>query len=341
MYEGATPAAARTAAKEAAAAARRVVIGGGGECISTPRACDAAEEDEDGDGTPAARSLDSIKRATRTQAAQAHGAGALLSVDSTFATPVVQRPLEHGVDLVVHSATKALAGHSDVTAGVVLGDAARMEAVAGYRKVTGAILDPAAAWLLRRSLAPLGLRVEAQCRSAQALAEALSARPEVSRVHYPGLPADPGHGLARRMLAPGQLPRPLCYIPALKIHLQRVSTNLELANPQHHPRACWRRQQRCRHQGTRPVALVRLDAPAQRWVPLWVRGTAKLMAVTQRCGVGDRHEKGLRDVRCSGVVKGDRHLDDVPRSSVVYGRGARRCLKNSKTKEEVLPMPHR
>ncbi|MGD2018953.1 MAG: aminotransferase class I/II-fold pyridoxal phosphate-dependent enzyme [Planctomycetota bacterium] len=136
-------------------------------------------------------------------AAQAHAAGALLSVDSTFATPVVQRPLEHGADLVVHSATKALAGHSDVTAGVVLGDAARMEAVAGYRKVTGAILDPAAAWLLRRSIATLGLRVEAQCRSAQALAEALSARPEVSRVHYPGLPADPGHGLARRMLAPG------------------------------------------------------------------------------------------------------------------------------------------
>ena len=79
MYEGATPAAARTAAKEAAAAARRVVIGGGGECISTPRACDAAEEDEDDDGTPAARSLDSIKRATRTQAAQAHGASAHIS----------------------------------------------------------------------------------------------------------------------------------------------------------------------------------------------------------------------------------------------------------------------
>ena len=136
-------------------------------------------------------------------AAQAHGAGALLSVDSTFATPVVQRPLDHGVDLVVHSATKALAGHSDVTAGVVLGDAARMEEVAGYRKVTGAILDPAAAWLLRRSLATLGLRVEAQCRTAQALAEALSARPEVSRVHYPGLPGDPGHGLAGRLLAPG------------------------------------------------------------------------------------------------------------------------------------------
>lgn len=136
-------------------------------------------------------------------AAQAHGAGALLSVDSTFATPVVQRPLELGADLVVHSATKALAGHSDVTAGIVLGGADRMEAVAGYRKLTGAILDPAAAWLLRRSVATLGLRVEAQCRAALSLAHALAERGEVTRVHYPGLPDDPGHELASRVLKPG------------------------------------------------------------------------------------------------------------------------------------------
>lgn len=136
-------------------------------------------------------------------AEQAHGAGALFSVDSTFATPVVQRPLELGADLVVHSATKALAGHSDVTAGVVLGSAARMEAVAGYRKLTGAILDPAAAWLLRRSVATLGLRVEAQCKAAMALAGALAAREEVARVHYPGLPQDPGHELSGRVLKGG------------------------------------------------------------------------------------------------------------------------------------------
>ena len=134
---------------------------------------------------------------------QAHRAGALLSVDSTFATPVVQRPLEHGADLVVHSTTKALAGHSDVTAGVVLGSAARMESVAGYRKLTGAILDPAAAWLLRRSLSTLGLRVAAQCRAASALAQALEERAEVTRVHYPGLADDPGHGLASRVLKDG------------------------------------------------------------------------------------------------------------------------------------------
>jgi len=136
-------------------------------------------------------------------AEQAHRAGALLSVDSTFATPVVQRPLDHGADLVVHSATKALAGHSDVTAGVVLGSSARMEGVAGYRKLTGAILDPAAAWLLRRSLSTLGLRVEAQCRAALALAGALAQRQEVARVHYPGLSDDPGHGLASRVLEGG------------------------------------------------------------------------------------------------------------------------------------------
>ncbi len=136
-------------------------------------------------------------------AEQAHRAGALLSVDSTFATPVVQRPLDHGADLVVHSATKALAGHSDVTAGVVLGSSAQMEGVAGYRKLTGAILDPAAAWLLRRSLSTLGLRVEAQCRAALALAGALAQRQEVARVHYPGLSDDPGHGLASRVLEGG------------------------------------------------------------------------------------------------------------------------------------------
>ena len=78
-----------------------------------------------------------------------------------------------------------------------------MEAVADYRKLTGAILDPAAAWLLRRSLSTLGLRVEAQCRAASALARSLAGRDEVSRVHYPGLPDDPGHSLAPNVLRDG------------------------------------------------------------------------------------------------------------------------------------------
>ncbi|MEM9382577.1 MAG: aminotransferase class V-fold PLP-dependent enzyme [Planctomycetota bacterium] len=135
--------------------------------------------------------------------ATAHAAEARISVDSTFATPIVQRPLELGVDLVVHSATKALTGHSDVTAGVVLGSADAMRAVAAYRKVTGAILDPAAAWLLSRSLATLDLRVRAQCRAALALATALEARDEVTRVHYPGLASSPSHDQAQQVLEPG------------------------------------------------------------------------------------------------------------------------------------------
>lgn len=135
--------------------------------------------------------------------AQAHESGVRVSVDSTFATPIVQRPLELGVDLVVHSATKALSGHSDVTAGVVLGSSAAMEVLAKYRKVTGAILDPSAAWLLIRSLSTLDLRVRAQCRSALAIATAMEKAAGVARVHYPGLPSSPCHELAERMLEPG------------------------------------------------------------------------------------------------------------------------------------------
>jgi len=126
-------------------------------------------------------------------------------VDSTFATPIVQRPLQLGVDVVVHSATKALSGHSDVTAGVVLGAAEAMGPIAQYRKVSGAILDPAAAWLISRSLATLDLRVRAQCRNASAIAEALESQggSAVTRVHYPGLASSSSHSVAQRVLANG------------------------------------------------------------------------------------------------------------------------------------------
>lgn len=134
---------------------------------------------------------------------QAHRAGVRLSVDSTFATPIVQRPLELGADLVMHSATKALGGHSDITAGVVLGNAGDMAKVAAYRKVTGAILDPASAWLLDRSLSTVDLRVRAQCRSARALAEALEGHPGVEKVHYPGLASSPSHARAGSQLRDG------------------------------------------------------------------------------------------------------------------------------------------
>jgi len=135
--------------------------------------------------------------------AAARAAGASVSVDSTFATPVVQRPLEHGVDYVVHSGSKALGGHSDVTAGVVLGRAERIAPVRQFRKVAGAIAEPDTAWLITRSLATLDLRVRAQCAAALALGEALEGRPEVARVHYPGLASSPHHALAGRMLLEG------------------------------------------------------------------------------------------------------------------------------------------
>ncbi|MEO1696981.1 MAG: aminotransferase class I/II-fold pyridoxal phosphate-dependent enzyme [Planctomycetota bacterium] len=133
----------------------------------------------------------------------AHAHGVPLSVDSTFATPTVQRPLEHGADWVVHSATKALGGHSDLTAGVVLGSSERIESVQRWRRVAGAILDPSAAWLLGRSLCTLELRVRAQCENAARLAAALEGRAGVARVHYPGLESHRSHALAGRMLSPG------------------------------------------------------------------------------------------------------------------------------------------
>jgi len=136
-------------------------------------------------------------------AARAHAHGARLLVDSTFATPIVQRPLQLGADLVVHSATKALGGHSDLVAGVLLGSSADMQRARGFLKRTGAILDPTAAWLLSRGLATLGLRVRAQCAGANQLAAALVEHAAVARVHHPSLRGDAGHARALALCAPG------------------------------------------------------------------------------------------------------------------------------------------
>ena len=119
-------------------------------------------------------------------AARCRAAGALLVVDNTFATPVLQRPLSLGADLVVHSATKYLGGHSDVTAGVVAGPAARLEPLLAQRRLAGAMLDPHAAFLLNRGIKTLFLRVERQSANAARLAAALAAHPAVPRVYYPG-----------------------------------------------------------------------------------------------------------------------------------------------------------
>jgi cystathionine beta-lyase/cystathionine gamma-synthase len=133
----------------------------------------------------------------------AHEAGALLVVDSTFATPVVCRPLEHGADLVIHSATKYIGGHSDATGGVVVGRTGVMAPVRGVRIHTGGMLAPDEAFLLRRGLETLPLRVRRQCDTAALVAAAAARHPAVARVDYPGLPGHPGRETARRLFDAG------------------------------------------------------------------------------------------------------------------------------------------
>jgi cystathionine beta-lyase/cystathionine gamma-synthase len=131
----------------------------------------------------------------------ARARGVVLVVDNTFASPCVQRPLELGADLVVHSTTKFLNGHSDSVGGAVV--ATRDDHVEWLRFVQnaeGAILGPMDAWLVLRGTKTLPLRMERHNANAQALAEYLAAHPKVTRVHYPGLPSHPQHDLARRQM---------------------------------------------------------------------------------------------------------------------------------------------
>lgn len=126
--------------------------------------------------------------------------GLALIVDSTFATPINFRPLEHGADVVIHSATKYLNGHSDVIAGAVAGTESVIEEVRKLMQVWGQALDPMAAWLIERGMKTLAVRVERQNRTALAVAEWCSKQPQVAAVHYPGLPNHPDHETARRLL---------------------------------------------------------------------------------------------------------------------------------------------
>ncbi len=129
-------------------------------------------------------------------AAATRAKGALLVVDSTFLTPYLQRPLDLGADVVLHSASKFLGGHNDVIAGLVVARAPELaDRLAFYQNAVGGILGPHDAWLLLRGLKTLAVRLERQQTNAQAVAEWLAARPEVRCVHYPGLPSDPGHAL--------------------------------------------------------------------------------------------------------------------------------------------------
>lgn len=121
-------------------------------------------------------------------------------IDATFATPVNQRPIEFGIDLVIHSATKYLGGHNDLLAGVVLGSEALVSGIRDLQAITGAVPDPFSAYLLIRGLKTLALRVQQQNANAQALAEFLESHPKVARVHYPGLATHPEHALAKKQM---------------------------------------------------------------------------------------------------------------------------------------------
>jgi len=129
--------------------------------------------------------------------------GLKLLVDSTFATPVNQRPIELGADLVVHSCTKYLGGHNDLLAGSVAGSAALVSALRDTRGVLGGVLDPHAAYLLLRGIKTLAVRVERQNRTALRVAQWLEAHPGIERVFYPGLPSHPDAALAGQLRGHG------------------------------------------------------------------------------------------------------------------------------------------
>ncbi|HEX2023044.1 MAG TPA: aminotransferase class I/II-fold pyridoxal phosphate-dependent enzyme [Candidatus Thermoplasmatota archaeon] len=130
----------------------------------------------------------------------ARAAGVLTAVDSTFASPVNTRPADLGIDIVLHSATKYLGGHSDLTAGAICASRETIARIEPWHRTMGATLDPHAAFLLERGIRTLPLRVHAANAGAQRLAEHLDRHPAVQRVHYPGLPSHPQHALAKRQM---------------------------------------------------------------------------------------------------------------------------------------------
>lgn len=134
-------------------------------------------------------------------AAAAHAHGAVVMLDGTFASPVNQHPVDLGVDVLIHSATKYLGGHHDVTAGVVCCNEAHFSAIWTYRKILGGIMDPVSAFLTQRGLQTLELRVKRQNDTAMAIAAFLASHPKIAAVHYPGLPAHPDHAIAARQMS--------------------------------------------------------------------------------------------------------------------------------------------
>ncbi len=132
----------------------------------------------------------------------AHARGALLVVDATWTTPLLQRPLEQGADLVMHSVTKYLAGHSDVLGGAVVSrtDDGFFETIRGFQITAGPVMEPFSAWLAMRGMRSLAARMSVHCRNARAVAERLTEHERVTAVHYAGLESHPGHAVARRQM---------------------------------------------------------------------------------------------------------------------------------------------
>lgn len=150
--------------------------------------------------TPANPNMQLVDIAAVVEAAQGHDLS--IVVDNTYCTPYLQRPLELGVDLVVHSATKYLSGHGDITAGLVVGRKALIDRIRleGLKDMTGAVLSPHDASLLMRGIKTLALRMDRHCANAQQVAEFLGQQPQVELLHYPGLPSFPQYALAQRQM---------------------------------------------------------------------------------------------------------------------------------------------
>ena len=130
-----------------------------------------------------------------------HEKGALVCIDGTFCTPINQRPIELGADIVIHSATKYLAGHNDVLAGAICGTEDVVSKVKQVHNVLGGVVDPHAAYLVLRGMKTLELRVERHNKNAMALAEVLEKHPRIAKVHYPGLKSHPEHEIATKQMS--------------------------------------------------------------------------------------------------------------------------------------------
>jgi methionine-gamma-lyase len=150
--------------------------------------------------TPANPNMQMVDIAAVAEAV--HGCDLTLVVDNTYCTPYLQRPLELGADLVVHSATKYLSGHGDITAGLVVGRKALIDRIRleGLKDMTGAVLSPHDASLLMRGIKTLALRMDRHCENAQQMADYLARQAQVELIRYPGLPSFPQHALAQRQM---------------------------------------------------------------------------------------------------------------------------------------------